>query len=290
MPLIINPSLPAAHKLNITHHDPRLKIAMINLMPVKPDTELDILSLIAPLQINIAVDLLAPLSHSSRNTPAEHIQNFYKDLSAIADTTYDGIILTGAPVEHLPFEQVDYWTQIADVIDHALSAATPMLNICWGAFAAMFHLHGIEMHYRKEKLSGIFQQNLLNESPLTREFPDTFDMPHSRYAAWNDADIDCSPRLTPLATNALTGHSMITDTTGNVFINGHLEYSPLTLDKEYRRDLSKGIHPNIPANYYPGNDPDQQPIDSWHSTALKFYANWIDTLLQKKSAKDLHKS
>ena len=287
MPLIINPSLPAARKLNITRHNPRLTIALINLMPVKPDTELDILSLIAPLQINIAVDLLTPLSHSSRNTSAEHIRSFYKDLSAVADTRYDGIILTGAPVEHLPFEQVDYWSQIAAVIDYAMATGTPMLNICWGAFAALFKLYGIEMHYRKEKLSGIFRQKLLNESPLTREFPDTFTMPHSRHAVWNDDEIDSTAQLTPLATNATTGHSIITDTRGNIFINGHLEYSLLTLDKEYRRDLSKGIHPDIPANYYPDNNPDRQPADTWHSIALKFYDNWTHTLFSKKISKEL---
>ncbi|MBD5185808.1 MAG: homoserine O-succinyltransferase [Bacteroidales bacterium] len=281
MPLILPDGLPAAEHLPLSSSSTaELTIGLINLMPIKPDAERDILSLLAPAACTVKIDLLAPLSHPSKNTPQAHIDRFYSDMSAAMNGSYDALILTGAPVEHLPFESVDYWHQLTELFDYACANHLPMLNICWGAFAALYHLHGVAMHYLERKISGIYPQRKRAAHPLTRGLPESFNMPNSRHAAWQSEEVALHPSLSVLADSADSGIGLIHDGL-HTYLCAHPEYSLMTLDAEYRRDLAKGINPHIPANYYPADDPANPPVDTWHSHALLLYSNWIEIILQK---------
>lgn len=287
MPLITDPLLPAAKALaakGITlltpGTKPDLRVALVNLMPVKPDTELDFMRLIGRSSKRVEVTLVDTASHKSTHTPAEHLARFYTTFDRLDPARLSGIIITGAPLERVRFEDVDYWSEVTGIMDTARRLGIPVLNICWAAYAAMYYRHGIPMSLLDSKLSGVFRHDILfPQHPLLRGIDTGFFVPHSRFATWRPGEIEAIDELEILAGSAATGPYLIgSKRYPEFYITGHGEYAPETLDKEYRRDLGKGIKPHIPDNYYPGDDPSQPPCDLWHETAVRLMCNWLDTL------------
>ena len=287
MPLITDPGLPAAKTLaaeGITllprGAKPDLRLALVNLMPVKPDTELDFMRLIGRSTKRVEVTLVDTASHKSTHTPAEHLARFYTTFDRLDPARLSGIIITGAPLERVRCEDVDYWSEVTGIMDTARRLGIPVLNICWAAYAAMYYRHGIPMSLLDSKLSGVFRHDILRpEHPLFRGIGTGFYVPHSRFATWRPGEIEAIDELEVLAGSTTTGPYLIgSKRYPEFYITGHGEYAPETLDKEYRRDLGKGISPHIPDNYYPGDDPSQAPCDLWHETAVRLMCNWLDTL------------
>ena len=287
MPLITDPGLPAAKTLaaeGITllprGAKPDLRLALVNLMPVKPDTELDFMRLIGRSTKRVEVTLVDTASHKSTHTPAEHLARFYTTFDRLDPARLSGIIITGAPLERVRFGDVDYWSEVTGIMDTARRLGIPVLNICWAAYAAMYYRHGIPMSLLDSKLSGVFRHDILRpEHPLFRGIGTGFYVPHSRFATWRPGEIEAIDELEVLAGSTTTGPYLIgSKRYPEFYITGHGEYAPETLDKEYRRDLGKGISPHIPDNYYPGDDPSQAPCDLWHETAVRLMCNWLDTL------------
>lgn len=290
MPVKVDESLPAVEQLkkeNIfvmgehraSSQDIRpLRIAVLNLMPLKIMAETDLLRLLSNTPLQIELDLIDTGAHDCRNTPEEHIEAFYKRFDEIENNYYDGFIVTGAPVEKLPFEDVDYWTRLTEIFDWARTHATSTLYICWAAFAAMYHFYGINKIMLDRKISGVFEHHAtapLNQ--LMRGFDDTFYVPHSRYATVNPDDIKAVPGLEILAESKDSGVYIVMGKEGReFFITGHSEYSPMTLDFEYHRDLDKGINPHVPCNYYPGDNPGNKPQVKWRSHANLLFSNWLN--------------
>lgn len=287
MPLITDPGLPAAKTLAaegitlmLRGAKPDLRLALVNLMPVKPDTELDFMRLIGRSTKRVEVTLVDTASHKSTHTPAEHLARFYTTFDRLDPARLSGIIITGAPLERVRFEDVDYWSEVTGIMDIARRLGIPVLNICWAAYAAMYYRHGIPMSLLDSKLSGVFRHDILRpEHPLFRGIGTGFYVPHSRFATWRPGEIEAIDELEVLAGSTTTGPYLIgSKRYPEFYITGHGEYAPETLDKEYRRDLGKGINPHIPDNYYPGDDPSQAPCDLWHETAVRLMCNWLDTL------------
>lgn len=290
MPVKVDESLPAVEQLkseNIfvmglsraSSQDIRpLRIAVLNLMPIKIMAETDLLRLLSNTPLQIELDLIDTGVHDSRHTPEEHIEAFYKRFDEIVDNYYDGFIVTGAPVEKLPFEEVDYWERLTNIFNWARTHATSTLYICWAAFAALYHFYGIDKVLLDNKISGVFAHRSNNHlHPLMRGFDDTFYVPHSRYATVNPDDIAQTTGLQILAESQEAGVYIVEGRQGReFFITGHSEYSPMTLDFEYHRDLDKGINPAIPCNYYPDNDPSRTPMVLWRAHANLLFSNWLN--------------
>lgn len=290
MPVKVDESLPAVEQLkkeNIfvmgehraSSQDIRpLRIAVLNLMPLKIMAETDLLRLLSNTPLQIELDLIDTGAHDCRNTPEEHIEAFYKRFDEIENNYYDGFIVTGAPVEKLPFEDVDYWTRLTEIFDWARTHATSTLYICWAAFAAMYHFYGINKIMLDRKISGVFEHHATDPlNQLMRGFDDTFYVPHSRYATVNPDDIKAVSGLEILAESKESGVYIVMGKEGReFFITGHSEYSPMTLDFEYHRDLGKGINPHVPCNYYPGDNPDNKPQVKWRSHANLLFSNWLN--------------
>lgn len=255
-----------------------LRIAVLNLMPLKLMTETDLLRLISntPLQINL--DLVDVGTHVSRNTPREHIETFYKRFDDIKGDCYDGLIITGAPVEKVEFEQVDYWQELTEVFEWAKHHVTSTIYICWAAFAGLYYHYGIAKHVLDRKISGVFTHRLKDRrNPIFRGFDDTFEVPHSRFSQLDADEINRHGSLTILADSEESGVYMVMARGGReFFITGHSEYSPLTLDFEYHRDLEKGLNPAVPANYYIDDDPSNEPLVRWRSHANLLFTNWLN--------------
>lgn len=290
MPVKVDETLPAVEQLkkeNIfvmgehraSSQDIRpLRIAVLNLMPLKIMAETDLLRLLSNTPLQIELDLIDTGAHDCRNTPEEHIAAFYKRFDEIEDNYYDGFIVTGAPVEKLPFEEVDYWNRLTEIFDWARTHATSTLYICWAAFAAMYHFYGINKIMLDSKISGVFEHHVTEPlNQLMRGFDDTFYVPHSRYATVNPDDIKAIPGLEILAESKDSGVYIVMGREGReFFVTGHSEYSPMTLDFEYHRDLEKGINPHVPCNYYPEDNPDNPPMVRWRSHANLLFSNWLN--------------
>lgn len=255
-----------------------LNILIVNLMPLKEDTELALLRSLAntPLQVNISFVRMG--SHESKNTPAEHLERFYVYFDEVRKHRYDGLIITGAPVETLAFEEVDYWKELTEIMEWSKTNVTSTLHICWGAQAGLYYHYGVQKHLLKEKLSGIYMHHTFHKrTPLVRGFDDTFYVPHSRYTGFDKTAIEEIDDLEIVAESEVAGPYLIIDKKmKNIFVTGHPEYDQLTLDKEYKRDLDKGIHPKIPENYYPGDDPARVPPKTWRCHANTLYYNWLN--------------
>jgi homoserine O-succinyltransferase len=255
-----------------------LEIVIVNLMPTKIATETQLLRLLgnSPLQVNIT--LLRTEAHQSKNTPARHLERFYKTFSEIRHGTFDGMIVTGAPVEHLPFEDVDYWRELLEIMRYAQNHVYSTLYICWAAQAALYHFYRIPKHVLPAKISGIFEHEVLQPAcRLFRGFDDTFLAPHSRHTEVREEDVRQEPRLRVLARSAEAGLALLeTVDHSQVFMTGHLEYDRGTLDEEYRRDLERGLNPAPPRHYYPGDDPTAMPAMHWRAHAHLFYSNWLN--------------
>lgn len=290
MAIIIDNDLPAADLLRQEGFavlspeqapDDRLRIALVNLMPVKTDTELDFMRLIAASPCNVEIALVHTATHTSRHTPAHHIARFYRTFpDTVAAGNIHGAIITGAPLEFVSFEQVDYWAEITSIFDHLRQHRTPTLYVCWAAFAALYYHYGIPMDILPEKISGVFRHRILQpDHALMRDVPQEFTIPHSRFATWHSRHITDMPALRIIAKSTEAGIYMAAHTEyPEHYITGHGEYTRLTLDGEYRRDTAKGMHPAIPSHYYPDDNPDAEPSDTWHETATRIMCNWIDSL------------
>ena len=290
MPVRISESLPARQTLeseNIfvmgeeraRHQDIRpLRLAILNLMPTKIATETQLLRLIgnSPLQVNIT--LLHTASHESVNVAAEHLIAYYKSFAQVRRQKFDGLVITGAPVELLPFEEVDYWPELTSIMDWADSNVFSMISICWGAQAGLHHYYGIPKYSLPNKMFGVFPHRVLNRyNKLMRGFDDDFLAPHSRHTEVKRADIQNIPELEILAESDEAGIYIVASRDGrHTFVTGHSEYDPLTLQGEYERDRAKGLPIRIPANYFPGDDPAQPPLVRWRSHANLLFANWLN--------------
>jgi len=268
-----------------------LHIAVVNLMPLKQSTETDLLRLLSntPLQINL--DLVLPSGHKWKNTPESHLNQFYKPFETIADKKYDGMIITGAPVETIAFEAVDYWSQLQYIFDWSRSHVTSTVYICWAALAGLYHNYGIQKYPLDKKISGVYSHRVLNaKNPLMRGFDDIFYAPHSRYFEIRKNDILATKGLEILSESDECGVYIIMARNGReIYITGHSEYAPLTLDAEYRRDLKKGLNPDIPRHYYLDDDPQKPPIVRWRSHANLLFSNWLNYFVYQETPYDIWK-
>jgi homoserine O-succinyltransferase len=297
MPIKINKALPAYDALSnegvfvmtddrAEHQDIRpLKAAIVNLMPTTVDTEIQLLRLLGNSPLQVDITFLRMGSHESKNAPPGHLEKFYLSAGEIISKKirFDGLIITGAPVETLPFEEVDYWDELAAVIDYSAENVFSTLHICWGAQAGLYRRYGIPKKPLEKKLFGIFPHGV-NEQyhTLFRGFDDEFLAPQSRHTASDRSAIAAEPRLAIQSETEETGVFMLTAREGReIYVTGHLEYDPLTLDREYRRDLSRGLAIDIPKNYYPGDDPAKAPVVRWRAHAHLFFDNWLNYVYQE---------
>ena len=290
MPIRVQSDLPAAEILeneNIfvmdenraMHQDIRpLKVAILNLMPIKQDTELQLLRALSNTPLQIDVTFVMASGHVSLNTSASHLNKFYVTFDQIKENKYDGLIITGAPLENITFEEVDYWEEMCEIMDWAETNVTSTLHICWAAQAGFYHYYGIQKRQLSEKLFGIYEHKVHNrKEPLVRGFDDVFMAPHSRHTETPSSEIHACEELTILAESEDAGVFLaIAEGGKKVFLNGHPEYDRYTLDKEYHRDLDKGLPIHIPYNYYPNDDPSQKPLLQWRSHSNNIYSNWLN--------------
>jgi homoserine O-succinyltransferase/O-acetyltransferase len=290
MPLNISDNLPAVKILeneNIfvmketraVHQDIRpLQILIFNLMPVKITTETQILRLLSNTPLQVEITLIYTKMHLSKNTPREHLDSFYKTFDDISIHKYDGMIITGAPIEHLEFEEVDYWEEMVRIMDWADNHVTSTMYICWASQAGLYHHYGIPKYMRDEKMFGVFKHKTYNKTNmLTRGFDDEFLAPHSRYTEVRKKDIMKVKDLEILADSDEAGIYLVaTRDLRRIFITGHSEYDPLTLKSEYDRDVAKGLDIKIPKNYFLNDDPHQIPMVRWRSHASLLFSNWLN--------------
>lgn len=290
MPIKIMSDLPAKAKLeneNIFVMDENrammqeirpLKILILNLMPLKQDTELQLLRSMSNTPLQIDITFMQMETHVSKNTSETHLQKFYNTFPEIKKQKFDGMIITGAPVEQLEYEDVNYWEELTKIMDWSDNHCTSTLHICWGAQAGLYHHYGVRKKLLSEKVSGIYKHQVIDKKePLMRGFDDYFFAPHSRYTTVLKEDIEADKSLKILAESEECGVYIVIANEGKrIFVLGHPEYDRCTLDQEFQRDLGKGINPNIPLNYYPDNDCTQMPIWSWRSHANNLYTNWLN--------------
>lgn len=255
-----------------------LEILILNLMPLKEDTEVQLLRALSntPLQINIT--FLQTATYVSTHTAASHLNQFYLTFDHVKNRRFDGMIITGAPIEHLDFEQVDYWNELTEIMDWTKTNVTSTFHICWGAQAGLYYHFGVRKVWLDEKISGVYLHRVLNrKNPLVRGFDDVFMAPHSRHTASSPEDIRKCDDLVILATSDEVGDLLVMKKDGSqIFVLGHLEYDRLTLDREYKRDLAKGLNPKIPDNYYTDNDTQIRPYLTWRATSNCLYSNWLN--------------
>lgn len=255
-----------------------LKIVVLNLMPLKITTETDLIRLLSNTPLQIDVNFMKLKSHKPKNTPIEHMMMFYKDFDVLKQQKWDGMIVTGAPIEQLPFEQVEYWDEIREIFDWARTHVTSTLYICWAAQAGLYHFYGVPKYPLPRKVFGIFRQYpLVPDLPIFRGFDDFFMMPQSRHTEIHRDDIDRVSDLSVIAESPESGVSMVMARGGReFFFTGHLEYAPDTLDREYKRDFGKRNDVEIPVNYYLDDDPAKGPVVTWRSHANLIFSNWIN--------------
>jgi homoserine O-succinyltransferase len=301
MPIKIPDSLPATAILeseNIfvmteyraIHQDIRpLKLLILNLMPTKIVTETQLLRKLSNTPLQIEVELLQTVSHVSKNVDESHLTSFYTSFDRVKDNRYDGLIITGAPVENLEFEDVDYWDELCRIMEWSTTNVYCTLHICWGAQAGLYYHYGVPKHSLPEKLFGVFDHVLLKpNSPIFRGFDDTFPVPHSRYTEVRQADIAAVPELELLSVSEEAGVYAVKSTDSRrFFIMGHPEYDADTLKREYLRDLSRGLKIAVPEHYFPEDNPDRDPVVNWRSHAQLFYTNWLNYYVYQSTPYDL---
>lgn len=301
MPVKIPSSLPARATLEgenvfvmgeerAAHQDIRpLRVAILNLMPTKIATETQILRLLGNSALQVDVTLLRTATHDPRNTSTEHLLKHYTTFEDVRGEKFDGLIITGAPVEQLEFEAVDYWPELTRIMDWAATDVVSTFNICWGAQAALYHRYGIPKYPLPRKMFGVFEhRTLVPTERLLRGFDDHFLAPHSRHTEIRRADIEKVRELTILAESDESGVYLLSSKDGrDVFVTGHSEYDPLTLKGEYERDVSKGLPLEVPRNYYPQDDPTQPPQVRWRGHASLLYANWLNYYVYQVTPFDL---
>ena len=272
------------------HQDIRpLQVLILNNMPVKQDTELQILRALSNTPLQVDVTFINAKSHVSVNTAASHLNKFYSTFDEIWDRRFDGLIVTGAPVEDITFEEVDYWDELCEIFDWAESHVTSTLHICWAAQAGLYHYYGINKKALPQKLFGIYEHEVANRKiPLVRGFDDIFLAPHSRHTTTPAEEIHACEELTVLAESPVAGvYLAIAQGGKKIFVTGHPEYDRYTLRNEYRRDLDKGLPIQIPYNYFPGDDPEKKPLLQWRSHSNNLYSNWLNYYVYQTTPYDI---
>lgn len=266
-----------------------LKIGIVNLMPTKIETETQLLRLLSNTPLQVDITLIYTETHLSKNTAHEHLQNFYTTFDKVKDQFFDGIFITGAPVEKLEFEEVNYWNELCHIMEWTKTHAFCTVHICWGAFAGLYYHYGIQKRLLDKKLFGVFPHKVnIRNHPLLNGFDDVFFVPHSRYTEVSIKDIEAIPQLEMLAYSDEAGAYIIADRTDRqIFITGHAEYDRDTLKNEYLRDVDKGIEIEVPKNYFPDNDPSRTPLISWHGHASLMYSNWLNFCVYQETPYDL---
>ena len=268
-----------------------LKIVILNLMPLKITTETDLIRLLSNTPLQMEVSFMKLKSHTPKNTPIEHMMMFYRDFEKMRDEKFDGMIITGAPVEQMEFEDVNYWDEITRIFTWARNHVTSTLYICWAAQAGLYYHYGIPKYPLQKKMFGVFRQHTLcPQLPIFRGFDDVFYMPHSRHTEVRKEDILANPNLTLIADSPENGVSMVMARGGReFFITGHMEYASNTLDNEYKRD--RGIRDDVemPVNYYRDNNPDNEPLVTWRAHANLLYHNWINYYIYQETPYDITK-
>ncbi len=268
-----------------------LKVAVLNLMPLKIETETHLLRLLSNTPLQVEIDLVKTSSYISKNTSADHLQQFYKTFDEIRDKKYDGMIMTGAPVDQIDFEEVKYWGEMKEIMDWATDNVTSILYICWAAQAGLYHHYGIPKHPLKEKLFGVYEHTVCNRKyPIIRGFDDTFSVPHSRNTELRYEDIANVEELELVSKSKKAGiYIVASKNKRRIFVTGHSEYDLLTLQAEYNRDVKKGVNFNIPENYFPNNDPTKKPLANWRSHGSLLFSNWLNYYLYQETPYEVHK-
>ncbi len=301
MPLNLPDRLPAIELLKHEHifvidnsratqQDIRpLRIVILNLMPLKITTETDLIRLLSNTPLQLEISFMKLKSHTSKNTPIEHMKAFYKDFDCMRDERFDGMIITGAPVEQMDFEEVSYWEEVSGIFDWARTHVTSTLYICWAAQAGLYHHYGIPKYPLEKKMFGIFEHHLNNSLlPIFRGFDDVFYVPHSRHTELRREDILKVKELDLVAESDEAGVYMVMARGGReIFVTGHSEYSPNTLDVEYKRDLAKGLSIEMPKNYYRNNHPDNAPLVRWRGHANLMFSNWLNYYVYQETPYDI---
>lgn len=262
-----------------------LKMLILNLMPIKITTETDLIRLLSNTPLQIEVDFLKLNSHTPKNTPIEHLKAFYRPFSEVCEQTYDGMIITGAPVETISFKEVTYWEEITGVFDWARTHVTSTFFICWAAQAGLYHYYNVPKHALDKKMFGVFSHKTLEPlNPIFRGFDDEFFVPHSRHTTILRSDLEKVPELTILSESPDAGVYLVMGRNGReFFVTGHSEYSPNTLDEEYKRDLAKGLDIEIPCNYYKNDNPAEGPIVRWRGHANLLFSNWLNYFVYQET-------
>ena len=301
MPIRIPDQLPATEQLeseNIfvmtehraMHQDIRpLRVLLLNLMPKKIETETQIMRKLSNTPLQIEVELLHTISHESRNVSQEHLKTFYRSFDQVKDNRYDGMIITGAPVELHEFEDVDYWDELCRIMKWSTTNVHSTLHICWGAQAGLYHHYGIQKHDLPAKASGVFEHHLVKpQSPLVRGFDDRFYAVHSRNTDVRREDVEAEPQLEVVAVSDEVGLYVVKSVDSRrFFVFGHPEYDTDTLRLEYERDVKRGLNPEVPAHYFPGDDPTAEPRNVWRSQAQLLYTNWLNYYVYQTTPYDL---
>lgn len=301
MPIKIQDSLPAIRVLESENifvmtqsralsQDIRpLKIVILNLMPTKIETETQLLRQLSNSPLQVDVELMQTASHFSKHTPQTHLHTFYKTFAELRDQKFDGMIVTGAPIEKMPFEKVDYWPELCEIMAWSRRNVYSTMHICWGAQAGLYYHFGVPKYLLPKKISGIFMHSvLLPLHPLVRGFDDNFWAPHSRYTGIRREDILPHPELEILTESEEAGVHIVASKNGRqFFVTGHEEYDRDTLRKEYLRDLKKGIGPELPRNYFPDDDPDKEPPFVWRSHASLMFSNWLNYYVYQRTPYDI---
>ena len=301
MPLILPKTLPAYQVLgseNVfvmhqrraeTQHIRPLRILALNLMPTKIATETQLARLLANSPLQVQLTLLHTASHPANHVPGGHMEAFYKTFDEVKNDRFDGMIITGAPVEQMPFEQVDYWPELCRIMDFTRTNVYSTLHVCWGAQAALYHHFGIEKQPLAQKMFGVFPHRVTRPSnPLVRGFDEVFWAPHSRHTGVNEQQVKACGQLRVLAESDEAGlYLLSTDSGRQIFVTGHPEYEKYTLDAEYKRDVAKGLAIRPPRNYYPGDDPAKPPVYRWRGHAFLLYTNWLNYYVYQNTPYDL---
>jgi homoserine O-succinyltransferase len=290
--ILINENIFVMDELRAIHQDIRpLEVLILNNMPVKQDTELQLLRALSNTPLQVDVTFINVKSHVSLNTSASHLNKFYSTLDEIRDRDYDGMIVTGAPVEDIPFEEVDYWEEICEILDWAQTHVTSTLHICWAAQAGLYHYYGINKKLLPRKLFGVYEHKVRNRKiPLVRGFDDIFLAPQSRHTETPAELIHACKDLTVLAESPEAGVYLAMAEEGKkIFVTGHPEYDRYSLNNEYYRDLNKGLPIQVPYNYYPGDDPKEKPLLQWRSHSNNLYSNWLNYYVYQVTPHELKK-
>lgn len=268
-----------------------LKILILNLMPTKIDTETQLSRLLGNTPLQVEIELINTESHKSKNTAEEHLLAFYKQFSDVKDRYFDGMIITGAPVEKMPFEEVDYWQELCEIMEWSKTHVQSTLHICWGAQAGLYYHFGIDKEMLPEKLSGVYEHHVdYKRSILLRGFDDVFYVPHSRYTTVSAEQIKATKGLRIVASSDKAGVYAVTTKKGRqIFLTGHSEYDADTLNKEYTRDKNLGINPKIPENYFPGDDDTKPPVIRWRAHATLLFTNWLNYFVYQSTPYDIMK-